>query len=298
MYTEQNVWGGLIAAYLFLGGVGGASAAIGLSVDQFVRPNRQLGVIAAISAIVFLAVGSLLLLADLTQPLKSMYFFMNPGSWIFWGIVFIGGLMLFAALYVLPYLEGWRAIGRIAKALGFLKRWQKTTALLGALCGLAVTIYTGFLLSATPAIPFWNTYLLPVLFTVSAFSTGLGYLIIALRISKGDGGHVSQFGRADAALIIVEVIVLTVWFALAGGKPESAYSVNFLLGNLGFLVGFLLIGLLVPLALEGFVLFRGHGGAASLSMANLYVFSGVLVLLGGYTLRQFVLWAGYYAKVW
>jgi len=34
------------------------------------------------------------------------------------------------------------------------------------------------------------------------------------------------------------------------------------------------------------------------SGANLYLLSGLLVLVGGYLLRHYVLWAGFYVKVW
>ena len=302
MYARQEVWGTLIAAYLFLGGVGGATAAIGLTADQFFKPDRRMGVIAALSSLVFLAAGTVLLLADLLQPLNTIYFFMNPGSWIFWGIMFIVGMMGFEVLYVLPYLEDWPLVGLLSRGLAFLKSWQKATALLGALCGFAVTVYTGFLLSAAPGIPFWNTLLLPTLFTVSAFSTGLAYLMVALTLAGGKSGwhEVGGLGRIDAGAIVLEVAVLTAFLGLAwySGRPEAAYSVITLLGNLGFVIGFLLLGVLAPLALEVYVLIKGHAGAATMARANLYLLSGLLVLAGGYLLRQYVLWAGFYVKTW
>lgn len=302
MYAQQEVWGTLIALYLFLGGVAGAAAAIGLFTDQFLGHNRRLGVIAAISSFVIVSVGCVFLLADLTQPLNTIYFYMNPGSWIFWGIVFIMGMMVFEALYVLPYMESWPLVGAISRGLAFLKGWQKVTALLGAVCGFAVTVYTGFLLSATPAIPFWNTALLPALFTVSAFSTGLAFLMVMLWLGGAKGHEVGRLGQVDAGVILMEMIVLALFLGLAasGSRPEAAFSVAFLMGNMGFVVGFLLLGVLAPLGLEAYVLVKGHGGAATLatSRANLYLISGLLVLAGGYLLRQYVLLAGFYVKVW
>ena len=353
MYAHQEVWGTLIALYLFLGGVAGATAAIGLIVDQFAMSSRivavrrsdpdkvrgkptpgsagklpahpiaggsteipatrslttnhnqggsVIGVIAALSSFVIVGVGCVFLLMDLTQPLNTLCFFMNPGSWIFWGIVFIVGMMGFEILYVLPYLKTWPVLGALSRGLAFLKSWQKVTALLGALCGFAVTVYTGFLLSATPAIPFWNTSLLPALFTVSAFSTGLGFLMVALSLAGGMWHVIGRFGKADAGVILLELVALFAFLGVAwyGGRPEAAYSVASLLGNLGFVFGFLLLGILAPLILEGYVLVKGHSGVATLtsSGANLYLLSGLLVLVGGYLLRHYVLWAGFYVKVW
>ena len=302
MYSRQEVWGTLIALYLFMGGVAGATAAIGLLVDQFIKPNPRLGTIAALSSFAIVAAGCLFLLADLTQPLNTIFFFMNPGSWIFWGIVFIVGMMGFEMLYVLPYLERWPIIGAASRGLAFLDGWQRVTALLGALCGFAVTVYTGFLLSATPAIPFWNSALLPALFTVSAFSTGFGFLMVVLSLRDRKLHEVSRLGQADAGVILLELVVLFAFlgFAAYGGRPEAAYSVASLLGDLGFVLGFLLLGIIAPLALEGYALLRGHDGGATLvsSRANLYLLSGLLVLMGGYLLRQYILWAGFYVKVW
>lgn len=303
MYLQQEVWGTLVAIYLFLGGVAGAAAAIGLLTDQFLGPNRRLGVMAAISSFVIVSVGCVALLADLTQPLNTLYFFVNPSSWIFWGIVFIVEMMVFELLYVLPYLEGWPVVGTLARSLAFLRGWQKATALLGALGGFAVTVYTGFLLAATPAIPFWNTALIPALFTVSAFSTGLAFLMVGLWLAGAKPTEVGRLGQVDAGVIVVELVVLALFLGLAafGSQPEAAYSVTFLLGNLGFVIGFLLLGLLAPLGMEGYVLAKGHAGAATAAWSRrvkLCLLSALLVLAGGYLLRQYILWAGFYVKVW
>ena len=110
----------------------------------------------------------------------------------------------------------------------------------------------------------------------------------------------ARMGQADAWLIVVELLVLFLFlgFAAYGSGPEAAYSAAFLLGNVGFVLGFLLVGLIAPLALECYLLVKGHAGSAALGRTNLYLLSGLLVLLGGYLLRQYVLLAGFYVKVW
>ncbi len=86
-FVQQTTWGWMIAAYLFLGGLGGAVGAIGIGIDLYLEPHRRMGIFAALSGFVFLAVGTLLLMLDLLQPLKVVFFFLNPSSWIFWGIL-------------------------------------------------------------------------------------------------------------------------------------------------------------------------------------------------------------------
>ncbi len=299
-YIQQNTWGWMIAAYLFLGGLGGAVGAIGIGVDLFVQHRRRLGIFAALSGFGFLAVGTVLLLADLLQPLKAVFFFMNPRSWIFWGIMVISGFMVTSIIYVMPYIKDWPLVNRVAPYLSFLDRWQRWAGTIGVLTGFGVTAYTGFLISAVPAIAFWHTAGLPVLFTFSAFSTGSAYLMFALwTLRRSQEPLIEALERVDAALIVGEIIVLVAFFNAASCCPAGAsHSLQYLLGNIGFLVGFVFLGLLVPLAGELYSIaigdhLKGHG----ISVYLLPVLS-LLVLIGGYLLRQYVLMAGMYSYPW
>lgn len=299
-YVQQDTWGWMIAAYLFLGGLGGAVGAIGIGVDIFVQRRRLLGIFAALSGFAFLAVGTVLLLADLLQPLKAIYFFMNPRSWIFWGILSISGFMVASILYVIPYIKDWPLVNRVAPRLSFLNSWQRWFGIAAALLGFGVTVYTGFLISTVPAIAFWHTAGLPVLFTFSAFSTACAYLMLALwSLRRSHEPLIEALERADAALIVGEIIVLVAFFNAATCCPGGAWqSVKYLLGNAGFLIGFLLLGLLVPLAGELYSIVVGdHLKGRGVSVYLLPALS-VLVLIGGYLLRQYILKAGFLAYPW
>jgi len=299
-YVQQDTWGWMIGVYLFLGGLGGAVGAIGIAVDRFIQPRRQLGIFAALSGFVFLAVGTIMLLADLLQPLKAVFFFMNPRSWIFWGILVISGFMVTSILYVIPYIKTWPLVSRVAPRLAFLDRWQRWTGLASIVLGFGVTVYTGFLISAVPAIAFWHTAGLPVLFTFSAFSTGCAYLMLALwTIRRGQEPLIEALERADAALIVGELIVLVAFFNTAACCPAGAWQgLQYLMGNAGFLIGFFLLGLIVPLAGEVYSIAVGdHLKNRGFSVYLLPVLS-VLVLVGGFLLRQYVLQAGFYTYPW
>ena len=50
---------------------------------------------------------------------------------------------------------------------------------IAGMCALLVTLYPGFVLSASPSIPFWNSPLLPVLF-FSQSVTGAGGILLLL----------------------------------------------------------------------------------------------------------------------
>jgi len=299
-YVQQDTWGWMIAAYLFLGGLGGAVGAIGIGVDRFFQRRRRLGIFSALSGFAFLTVGSALLLADLLQPLKAVYFFLNPRSWIFWGILSISGFMVASLLYVVPYIKSWPLVNRVAPSLSFLDHWQQWTGLAAVILGFAVTVYTGFLISTVPAIAFWHTAGLPVLFTFSAFSTGCAYLMLALwTIRRGQEPLIAALERADAALIVGELIVLGAYFNTAACCPAGAFhSLQYLLSNVGFLIGFLALGLIVPLAGELYsILIGDHLTGHGASVYLLPVLS-TLILIGGYLLRQYILIAGMYTYPW
>ncbi len=52
-FVQQTTWGWMIAAYLFLGGLGGAVGAIGIGIDLYLEPHRRMGIFAALSGFVF-----------------------------------------------------------------------------------------------------------------------------------------------------------------------------------------------------------------------------------------------------
>lgn len=293
-YVHQHAWGGIIAAYLFLGGLGGAVTAIAALHDLFFRKDtetvdRRPTVFGVISGLAALGVGTVLLLVDLLQPLKAILGVMNFSSWITWGILFITFYMLFTVLYLAPYLN------ILTSVLG---KYQKVTGTAAAVFGALVALYTGFLVSSSPGIPFWNTPALPLLFLVSAFSTGVALMMVYLALGKSRSDYGSNLlhllERLDLGLIMLELVILGAYANYARFGAEAAQmSMQFLLSSAGFTIGFLLLGLLLPLALEVWgVGSRQHVSTSVVAVASL------LVLLGGALLRFYILESGIYAFPW
>jgi len=299
-FVQQTTWGWMIAAYLFLGGLGGAVGAIGIGVDLYLEPHRRMGIFAALSGFVFLAAGTLLLMLDLLQPLKVVFFFMNPSSWIFWGILTISGFMVTSVLYVLPYIKTWPLVDRVAPYLSFLDRWQRWAGLASVLLGAGVTAYTGFLISGVPAISFWHTAGLPLLFSFSAFSTGCAYLMLTRwLLYRREGSLCQKLKRADAVLIVGELIVLAAFYNTVTCCPAAAqYGTRLLLHSAGFVVGFLLLGLLVPLVIELISIAAPERVDGWKFSTYLWPVIGVLILIGGFLLRVYTMQAGYYTYPW
>ncbi len=59
-----------------------------------------------------------------------------------------------------------------------LLQWRGRVALIGILLSICVGIYTGVLLGALVARPFWNNPILPLLFLLSAMKTGIASILL------------------------------------------------------------------------------------------------------------------------
>lgn len=286
----QTIWGALIAWYLFLAGVGAGAYLIG-SVGQFVdgrvRPISNVGVILAPPLV---GLGCLLLLLDLGRPERMFLAYAQPfssmialGTWIL-SIFLVVGLVQMAIL-ILPPLRG-RAEGTLWRTL-----W-----VIGTVAALGTAIYTGVLLGVVKAVPFWNTPVLPLLFLVSAISTGAGALFLAAPIYRmvfgGEGAEAAHsVGRIDVGLVLAELLVLFFYLVImAGAGPVASASVAVLTSGAlaaAFWVGVVLVGLLVPLVLENMSL-KGSGTSSGV----VTTLAAVCLLLGGIILRYAVLGSG------
>ncbi len=302
-FVQQDVWHWQIAIYLFLGGLGGAVFALSALIHLFTECHRKMLSIAVVSSMVFLGIGSIFLLADMLQPVKAYLALTNPSSWIFWGVIFINGFFTTATFYLIPLLEEWPLLKPIIDKLpgglrNFLERMNRWAALAGSAMGFLVAIYTGLLISSAPGIAFWNTPAMPLLFVVSAFSTGAAYLMFLSSFSPSEAVHKihSFLEKLDAALIVVELIILGAYFNFAFFLPTGArYSAELLFSSPVFIVGFLIGGLIIPLLIESYsIFFRKHEQMGS----TLIITASVLVLIGGFLLRYFVLHVGVYQYPW
>src|SRR5699024_8134430 len=139
------------------------------------------------------AIGLFALVAEVEKPFQAMILFqsfVNGQSWMA-----IGAWLLFAtfivfvlsALFTTDKIADW--LGKVCKPLGRARGGiNKVLAIIGIPWSLAVAVYTGVLLGAAPAIPLWNTWLLPALFTVSALGTGVAAVsIFAAGLDRGEG---------------------------------------------------------------------------------------------------------------
>ncbi|MBI4318331.1 MAG: polysulfide reductase NrfD, partial [Chloroflexi bacterium] len=169
---------------------------------------------------------------------------------------------------------------------------------IAALGAVGVVMYTGFLLSHSPSIPFWNTTLLPLLFASSALTCGAGAVYVMLPVLDGRAVDVRSVAAMGIVLLGVNVVSLWVYMVnMYTSTVAARESVRLLLrGNLAvaFLAGVIGVGLVIPLVLTVTAYLAGGGLAA---VAPVLAVAGVLTLVGGYLFRHCMLKAGIYAPI-
>jgi len=299
----QNVWGPLIAWYLFLAGLGAGAYLVGVVADYLGERYRPLVKPGIYLGAPLVAIGSVLLLFDLGAPLRFWMGFLRPqSSMISVGIIIISVFIVLGAIHIAALL-----------APRFFPRWQlseRAQRWLGGINGLfalGTAIYTGLLLGVVKAVPFWNTPMLPLLFLVSALSTGMGAVVLVVGLRRwvtpkaveAEKEQVTEsvhaLSRVDVPFIVTELLVLFfLLFLMAASRTIAAESARYLVAGgyaVAFWLGVVVVGLLVPVTLEAWSVTRGKG----LSLARLLdlgVITGLCLLVGGLILRYAVLAAG------
>jgi formate-dependent nitrite reductase membrane component NrfD len=209
------------------------------------------------------------------------------GAWfLFIGIIIYG-------IYALSNTK-W-----VTNKLKFLLKCRTALAVIIIPLSLGIAIYTGLLLGVLYSHPLWNTWLLPVLFTVSALDTGVafvtGYAVLGeSRLKEGLDRLKRVLEVSTVTLIVLEGVILTIYLTtVASLGGVAAASVEILTsGTLSQLFWILLIGcgLAAPLLISTLLLLRHN--LAEKTWDFLPMLGVSLCLVGGFTLRYIILMAG------
>ena len=286
--TYEPIWGVIIACYLFLAGLGGGA----FVTSTFLRWRHPEAVnmirIGRVIAPVVVIVGLLLLMLDATaglhNPLRFALLLTNFGSVMTWGVVFLGAFTVVAI---------------IVAALDLTKHnVPKWLDVVGAVLGVCVAVYTGCLLGVCKTFPLWNNALLPVLFLVSAVSTGMAsVLLVAIFKHPEEFNSVGVLKKFHFCLPIIELaLIASLMFVTASNASPAGWNsvMSLLAGDYLLPFWFLLVGvgLVVPTALETWLLFFSPREFEESRKAHwISAASDAGVLIGGFVLRLLVLLA-------
>lgn len=313
-FATQEIWTWWIAVYLYLGGLGAATLAVTFLTDMYLKPHRELVLWGAFSGVVMLGAGSLMLFLHLLDHmavihvLNPLILFIKPDAWIVWGTQFILWMMVWGILYALPHIREIPVFQRMP-VVGWFLRWDVVVAVtnwcgrnckvcgwLATINGIGTAVYTGLLLQSFPAVALWHNPGVPLLFTVSAFSTAMAYLLLVLNlvIKRDEDLEIRVlYERIDVILIATELVILfSFFFFLTSGSEAANRSAELLWNDFGWLFGFIGFGLVVPFFLELKAVTKGWSNHLPIVTAS------VGVLTGGYLLRHFFLAAGVYVYPW
>ena len=281
------VWEWPIWLYLFLAGVAGGGFLAAFLVNVLTGgKHKVLLQIATWNGLPLVLLGVLLLVLDLGNQPNAWHLFvrflpvspMSLGSWILllWSII---AVVLIALWFAEAFGQGAEATGLFARVASWLRPFLPITGVLAwieAVLSVLLITYTGVLLSTTSQ-ELWSTVLLPVLFVVSAISTGMAAsLLVAVILGREIP---PRLGQAAAVLDVYEVVALIAFLIAvpAGVLISGPLSLFFWIGVVG-------IGILIPFLLE-VTTWKTSPRALVLAMA----FS---VLVGGLVLRAVIVVGG------
>jgi polysulfide reductase chain C len=313
-YQTQEHWTWWFALYLYFGGMGAAILVVSFLTDMYIKPYPRLVLWGALSGIIMLNLGSMMLFGHLLHHMAVIYVlnplvvFHKPDAWIAWGTQFIVWMMVWGFLYAIPHIKD----TKIAHRLPLMEkvwnlsivmwltdccgRYTKFIGWLATINGIGVAVYTGLLLQSFPAVALWHNPGVPLLFTVSAFSTAFAFLLIVLNVfnhREEDHDLRHFYERLDLMLISTELVILfSFYHYMESGSESATHSWPLLWGNMNWIVGFIGFGLLVPFVLELRGVLKGWATRVPIVTASL------LVLMGGYMLRYFFMYGGVYAYPW
>ncbi len=319
-FEPQHQWRIGIAIYLFLGGLGASMGLIAaLYKHIFKKEDPSMFTWSTLLGVLLVNFGGIFLILDMfvwdsfihghiLEIFKVLFAFFgaalfhgNFHPWIQFGANFIMLFSLFGTLWALSQADKAAILKQIGLFHTLAEKLRPIQGFLGwmtMIFGFATAAYTGLLLSVAPSIPAWSHPLLPVLFVISALSTATAWYMLWTYFAKGGQdvretrekiGH--QVEWADIALLTLELLAIGaylnyLYYAYAGGK----YVFELAVSSFGFMVGFLLVGVVLPWILE-FVAAKKH-------IRALVPLAAVLVLFGGFLLRYYILKFGIYTYPW
>jgi len=286
-FTASPHWGWLIVFYLFVGAIAGGCFFLAALLHLFGKPVDQPAVRTGyFIALAGALVGAILLVIDLTQPLRFWHMLIqsNTGAPMFkgWSPMSVGswGFAAFGFFATLAAAGAWAQARRPGSRLTRLATGLpgKAIAVIGIALGLFVAGYSGVMLSVTNR-PLWgDSAWIGGLFLSSAVSISAATLALASLARRRAFAETLEWlhGFARGGLVL-QFIFLVVFVASLGAAAQI------LAGAWGAaLVAVLVGGIIVPLIIH--VRRPPHDRARM-------VLAAALVVAGGFLLRAVVMFS-------
>lgn len=278
------MFGDLVAAYLFLAGAGAGGIAAASLADLFVvrapfgvasrgsaedaPPAERLVTYAFAAAVGALALGAACLIADVGRADRVLALFvtpaftlMNVGAWVLAALIAVGAALALVRFLYLP----WVSRGAVV-----------ALEVVAVVLALAVAVYAGLLLQGLAGVRLWSSAWVPGLFVLSAASCGCALVAGCALFVEADRCTVvlgRVILRVDAAVVGAEALAGALFLtgAAESDHPGVAASVESLMHGTAALpwwCGFVLCGLVAPLAIEGAFWLRERRCSGSIGLGD------------------------------
>ena len=269
---NQQEWSWLLALDLCLGGLGG-----GLFVLYQVFDLPRFIALLSLGLVVL---GGVVLLSELGHPLRAWRAIARlRTSWISRGVLFVSFFLVAASLYLASASAAFSWFPWTEDTLGARVAW-----FVAGLCAVLITVYPGFVLSASAGIPFWNTRLLPLLFLTHS-AMGASGIVLLISPVHAYGQVLPQIESLAAVLMVANFVLTSIYLAVmnhsGGAARESVRLLNRDPLGWTFRIGVILVGMLLPLFIV-------------LWLPSATGLAGAFILIGTPLFRYCVLKAGVY----
>jgi len=278
---KPSPYGQLIASYLFLGGIAGASQIIA-TVADWSADNRFITRAGRYLSFGGILAGPPFLIADLRTPerwynMLRIFRRTSPMSIGSWTLTAFGGLSGLTALLQFLADRGRRPIYR---------RAARAVALPATAAGAVVATYTGTLLGSTST-PLWAraSRFLPMLFGISAAATSTAALTLAAHTSDVSPTTARRLEKLAAITAGMELLASAAldrhW-----ERAKVASPLNEQPTALAYRAGYKGLGIAVPLVVHGVTVATGRRSR------RWSILAAAATLIGGYFLRSVMVHAG------
>ena len=254
-----HVWGWPIPLYLFLGGLAAGIMFFSALFTLTKRENKYpvATKIMPLSVPFILVIGLAALWFDLSHKLYFWQLYTNirwvsPMSWGAWTLLLITPLsILWAAHWLVElYPEHQWKWPSLSCFLDNLKRWRRPMAWANIFLAIILGMYTGILLSAFNARPFWNTAILGPLFLTSGLSAAAA---VTAFFAKNEEERL-LFIKTDLFLLGTELfLIVHMLMGFLAGTRVHIQAADLVLGGpytMVFWVFVIGLGILLPIFLE------------------------------------------------
>jgi predicted membrane protein len=317
-------WGILIVVYPFITGlVAGAFILASLERVFKVKELKATYQLALLTALSFLLVATMPLISHLSQPQRAYEIMITPhgsSAMAIFGFVYLWYLMVVLLLEIwfdyrhsmVVWSEEKKGIMKwvyriltlgvsdiSAKTVSWDRKLGYFITVIGIPSAFILHGYVGFIFGSIKANPWWSTPLMPIIFLFSAMVSGIAMVMLIYMA-------VSYIRTRNLDIMVLDSIgkylffVLILDFTIEGldqihriyVAEESFETIKLLVEGKLYLTLFIsqgLVGTIIPLSVLAFLQF--YKGQIKLRK-TLYFITGILVLIGVYSMRWNVVIGG------